>query len=101
MVESVRAISIEVAYAATFDHQHVIPVNVPFNATIEWAIVASGICEICPEIDLAKNKMGILGCVLPLSHTLLEGDRIEIYRPLLIDPKTARRLRHNAQRKTP
>ncbi|MDF3054490.1 MAG: RnfH family protein [Gammaproteobacteria bacterium] len=87
-------IAIQLAYT-TPNHQHVIPIKVPTGATIESAILASGICQICPEIDLAKNKVGIFGCVLPLSHGLLEGDRVEIYRPLLIDPKTARRLRHS------
>jgi putative ubiquitin-RnfH superfamily antitoxin RatB of RatAB toxin-antitoxin module len=87
-----NCLSIEVAYA-TPDHQYIIPVNIPENSTIESAIVASGICEQCPEIDLSKNKVGVFGCVLPLSHTLLAGDRVEIYRPLVMDPKKARMLR--------
>ena len=46
-----------------------------------------------PEIDLATNKVGIFGKAAALSATLTEGDRIEIYRPLIADPKEARKKR--------
>lgn len=86
-------IVVEVVYA-TPEHQASIPLNMPPGSTIESAITTSGICDTHPEIDLHKNATGIFGCRLPLSHTLLDGDRIEIYRPLQIDPKDARRIRH-------
>ncbi|MGX2040648.1 RnfH family protein [Methylocaldum sp. MU1018] len=83
---------VEVAYAKP-DTQIIIAVDVPDNATAEAAIAASGLLERFPEIDLAKNKIGIFGKVCPAGHPIKPGDRVEIYRPLIADPKEARRAR--------
>ncbi len=61
--------------------------------TAEQAVERSGILDEFAEIDLAKNKVGVFGKQVRLSHRLEPGDRVEIYRPLLISPKEARRLR--------
>lgn len=82
-------INIEVAYANEIE-QIIIPLAVNQSCTIEQAINISGILSLFPEIDLAKNKVGIFSKVVPLTQLLKEGDRVEIYRGLLIDPKAAR-----------
>ena len=83
---------VEVAYARP-DVQVILEVDVPEGATAEEAIRASGILERFPEIDLAKQKVGIFSKVAPLSKELREWDRVEIYRALIADPKAARRQR--------
>lgn len=90
-------ILVEVAYARE-DMQRIIQVAVPVGSTIETAIDRSGILEIFPEIDLHQQKVGIFSKMKKLTDQVNAGDRIEIYRGLLIDPKEARRLR--AQKKS-
>lgn len=60
---------------------------------LQEAIEQSGILSQCPEIDLAVNKVGIFGKMAKLDQALEDGDRVEIYRPLIADPKTARKRR--------
>ncbi|MEE8233841.1 MAG: RnfH family protein [Gammaproteobacteria bacterium] len=83
---------IEVAYASS-QQSWLIPFNVEEGTTIQQAIEISGILERCPEIDLETNKVGIFSKIVALDVLIRAGDRIEIYRPLIIDPKQARRLR--------
>ncbi|MCA1956718.1 RnfH family protein [Zymomonas sp.] len=78
---------ISVAYAKP-ERQWWLECEVKDGATIEDGINASGILKRCPEIDLEKQKVGIFGKVAKLDAPLEEGMRIEIYRPLLVDPKT-------------
>lgn len=82
---------VEVAYAKP-ERQEIIEVEVPEGATAMDAVLKSGIEEIFPEIDPATTDMGIFGKVIkkPDAHTLRDGDRVELYRPLIIDPKQAR-----------
>jgi putative ubiquitin-RnfH superfamily antitoxin RatB of RatAB toxin-antitoxin module len=87
-----KKIKVQVAYASPQD-QSVIYVDVEEGVTIETAIDRSGILETFPEIDLTKQKVGIFGKQKKLSEKVSDGDRIEIYRSLLIDPKEARRKR--------
>lgn len=83
---------IEVVYA--LPHVQVLKkLDVPADCTVEQAIRCSGILDQFPEIDLAKSKLGIFGKLTQLQAMLELHDRIEIYRPLIIDPKEARRLR--------
>ncbi len=84
--------AVEVAYARP-DQQVIIPVRVPAGATLEEAIERSGVLERFPEIDLARNKVGVFGKPSKLSAGLRPGDRVEIYRPLIADPKEVRRRR--------
>ena len=85
-------ISIEVAYARP-DRGWLIPVSVSEGDTIISGIRQSGILDQCPEIDPDTLQAGIFSRKLPLDTPLKDGDRIEIYRPLKIDPKEARRKR--------
>ena len=87
-----NAIPIEVAYASP-QQSWLIPFNVEEGTTIQQAIVASGILDQCPAIDLETNEVGIFSKIVALDTLLRAGDRIEIYRPLILDPKQARRLR--------
>lgn len=85
-------ISVEVAYARP-DEQVLIPLRLPASATIEEAIRRSGVLERFPEIDLGKNKVGIFSKIAKLDTPLRDKDRVEIYRPLIADPKEVRRKR--------
>lgn len=72
------------------------PLEVRRGTSVQVAIEQSGILAQFPEIDLEVNQVGIFGKLVPLDQTLEEGDRIEIYRPLIADPKAARKRRGNA-----
>lgn len=85
-------IQVEIVYARPGE-QVLEQFNVPVDATIESVIHQSGFLERFPEIDLGSNKVGVFGKATPLSAKLTEGDRIEIYRPLIADPKEARKKR--------
>jgi len=83
---------VEVAYARP-DTQVILSVDVAPETTAIEAVKASGVLSRFPEIDLEKQKLGIFGKVVPKDKVLAEFDRVEIYRPLIADPKTARRKR--------
>lgn len=83
---------VSIAYA-TRERQVWNDLEVPADATVRQAIEISGILSEFPEIDLAKNKVGIFGDSVPLDRTLKEGDRVEIYRPLIADPKLVKKRR--------
>jgi uncharacterized protein len=85
-------ITVEVAYALP-QQQLIIPVQVSPGTTAEQAILASGILAKFPEIDLNQNQIGIFGKLTKLDTTLRNLDRIEIYRPLIADPKEVRKQR--------
>jgi hypothetical protein len=83
-------IRVEVAYA-TPEAQTIIELEVPVGATAEEAARLSGIEEQFPEIQLGKNRLGIFGRLVKAAQELASGDRVEIYRPLIADPKVVRR----------
>ncbi|MDH5692578.1 MAG: RnfH family protein [Gammaproteobacteria bacterium] len=86
-------ITVEVAYARP-DSQLIIPLKVAADCTVNTAIELSEILERFPEIELMQsNKVGIFGKLTKLDATLRDGDRVEIYRPLIADPKEVRRRR--------
>lgn len=85
-------INIEVVYALPHE-QALLTLKVPEGATVGQALDASGILERYPEIDLARNKLGIYGKLAKADTVLRERDRVEIYRPLIADPKEVRRKR--------
>ncbi|MGD8408123.1 MAG: RnfH family protein [Thiohalophilus sp.] len=85
-------IPVEVAYARP-DEQLIIPLEVPPGTTVQQAIELSGILEHFPEIDLNENKLGVFGKITKPDTELREKDRVEIYRPLIADPKESRRRR--------
>ncbi|EDY85935.1 hypothetical protein GP5015_788 [gamma proteobacterium HTCC5015] len=92
MESETNTMRVEVAYARP-DEQLIIPLEVPVSASIEEVIASSGICEKFPEIDLNQQKVGVFGALKKLEDSLREGDRVEIYRKLIIDPKQARKNR--------
>jgi putative ubiquitin-RnfH superfamily antitoxin RatB of RatAB toxin-antitoxin module len=83
---------IEVVYARP-DAADSVSLDLPPGATLRDALVASGF-----EVNLEKQAFGIFGKRAALNHRLAEGDRVEIYRPLAIDPKEARRRRASRRR---
>lgn len=83
---------IEVIYALP-DEQLLMTLDVDQGTTVEQAIQLSGILEKYPEIDLTKNKFGVFGKATKGDEVLHDKDRIEIYRPLIADPKESRRKR--------
>ncbi|MGP6462533.1 RnfH family protein [Pseudomonas parakoreensis] len=87
-------IEIEVVYAAV-DRQLLRSLRVPEGTTVREAVLNSGIGDEFPELDLSDCPLGIFGKVVvdPRARLIQAGERIEIYRPLLADPKEVRRLR--------
>jgi putative ubiquitin-RnfH superfamily antitoxin RatB of RatAB toxin-antitoxin module len=85
-------IIVEVAYAMP-EEQVIISVKVPTKFNVKQAIEKSGIQKKFSSIDLSKNKVGIFGKKTTFDHPLNDRDRIEIYRPLILDPKEMRRKR--------
>ena len=88
----VGSIEIEVVYALP-QRQSVVTLTVPAGTTVEQAVARSGILGACPEIDRGNLQVGIYGERVALKRVLREQDRIEIYRPLIADPKQVRRKR--------
>lgn len=85
-------ILVEVAYAHN-DRQKLVTVKLAPGSTAEEAIRRSGILNDFPEIDLALHKIGIFSKACKLDTALRDKDRVEIYRPLIADPKEVRRQR--------
>lgn len=85
-------IAVEVVYALP-EKQYLRSVKLEEGSTVEQAIRASGLLELRRDIDLGSNKIGIYSRPVKLNDLLNDGDRVEIYRPLLADPKEMRRQR--------
>lgn len=91
-MKSQPEITVEVAYALPHE-QLIIPIKMQDGVTAEQAIYASGILKKFPEIDLATNQIGIFGKLTKPDTVLRHLDRVEIYRPLIADPKEVRKQR--------
>ena len=87
-----ETIHIEVAYAKP-ETQVIVPLDLPSDTIVEQAIEISGVLKKFKEIELGKNKVGIFSKPCTLKTKLREGDRVEIYRPLIADPKKIRKQR--------
>lgn len=85
-------INIEVCYARR-EQQALVGLQLPEGATLLQALEASGLLEKHPEIDLKKNKFGIFAKLSKPDSVLRDKDRVEIYRPLIADPKEVRKQR--------
>jgi uncharacterized protein len=85
-----ETIEVEVAYALP-ERQLILKVEVPLGASAIEAVRLSGIEEQFPEIELGKNRLGVFGKLCKPERMLQPGDRVEIYRPLIVDPRAARR----------
>lgn len=86
---------VEVAYARP-ERQMIVPVSVAAGTSALQAVEKSGILAQFPQIDTAHLNLGIFSKAIKPEHVLREGDRVEIYRPLLADPKEVRRRRAEA-----
>lgn len=95
-MENGLLLKVEVAYAL-LERQFLKAIKLECGATVGEAIVASGVLSEFPQIDLESVSVGIFSKRVTLDAPLSDGDRVEIYRPLLVSPTEARRLR--AQRK--
>jgi putative ubiquitin-RnfH superfamily antitoxin RatB of RatAB toxin-antitoxin module len=90
MAESL--IPVEVAYAKP-EEQVILRLEVPEGSTVLQAIELSGITQRFPEIDMNNLKLGIFGKLKKPDQVLAPGDRVEIYRPLIADPREVRKRR--------
>ena len=88
----VDLINVEVCYALPAK-QALVGLRLPLGATLLQALEASGLLHKYPEIDLKKNKFGIFAKLSKPDSVLRDGDRVEIYRPLIADPKEVRKQR--------
>ena len=87
-----ETIHVEVVYALPAT-QDVISLTLPAGSTVGQAIEASGLLAKHPEIDLMKNKLGVFAKLAKSETALRDRDRVEIYRPLIADPKEVRKQR--------
>lgn len=94
MADVPTTIAIQICYARP-DRQFLLTQTVAIGTTIQQAIAGSGIIEQAPEIDISVWRVGIYGKLKALDTVLREHDRVEIYRPLIADPKDSRRRRAN------
>ena len=85
-------IEVEVAFAKQ-DEQLILTVQAAPGITVQQAIEQSGMLQRFPEIEIGKNRVGVFGKVTKLDAVLQPGDRVEIYRPLIADPKEQRKKR--------
>ena len=91
-VNGERTITVEVAYAKP-QEQFVVVLSIPVGMSVDEAVNISGLLNRFPEISRQELNVGIFGKNCKLDHILRHGERVEIYRPLLHDPKEARRQR--------
>lgn len=91
-------IRVEVVYALP-ERQYLRTVKLEAGSTVEQAIAASGLLALRKDIDLKSNKVGVYSRPVKLADIITDGDRIEIYRPLIADPKELRRQRAEQSKK--
>ena len=87
-----ESIEIQVAYARP-ERQELVSFKLPAGCTLRQAVEASGLMQKYPEIDIDGGKFGIYAKLSKPDTVLRAGDRVEIYRPLLADPKAVRKKR--------
>jgi uncharacterized protein len=91
------SIAIEVAYSSAARVVDVVPLRLPAGSTVLDALKACDAFTRWPELTLSKPQVGVWGKRVVYSHVLHETDRLEVYRPLRVDPKVARRERFAKQ----
>jgi len=96
--DAAPAIRVVVAYSPAPRQVDHVSLSLPEGATVEDALRASGLLERHPDIALDVQKVGVWGKLRALSDPLRDGDRVELYRPLKVDPKEARRQRYRSHR---
>ena len=87
-----ETVTVDIVYALR-DAQALVTLKLPAGATVRDAVEASGLLGKFPEIDLAKNKLGVFAKLVKPDTALRDRDRVEIYRPLIADPKEVRKQR--------
>jgi uncharacterized protein len=92
-------VRVEIAYSAAARHVDGVTLVMPPSSTVRDALLASGLLEL-HGLGIDAVRCGIWGRRCDLAQALRDGDRVEIYRGLTVDPKEARRLRYKGQRKT-
>lgn len=90
-------IRVNVVYSPVARVVHEASVELSAHATVMQAILQSGLVQRFPEINTIPINVGVWGRKVPVEHLLRDQDRVEIYRPLLLDPKLARRERFAKQ----
>jgi len=96
----VKRLQIEVVYALQ-GQLDAVSLRLAEGCTAGQALEASGLLERHPELDLRHERLGIHGKRVSAAQALADGDRVEVYRPLVIDPKEARRARAARRRRRP
>jgi uncharacterized protein len=94
---SAAAVRVQIAYASP-GRQRLLELTLPEGSTVADAVCASGLLGEFPEIDLSVSRVGIHGRLARLDERLRDGDRVEILRPLRVDPKELRRARAGKKR---
>ncbi|WP_430010007.1 RnfH family protein [Methylophaga lonarensis] len=97
-MDNPELITVEVAYAIP-EEQVILSLDVPADTVVEDVIKRSGILTRFPQINLETDKVGIFGKICKMNSTLNDKDRIEIYRPLIADPKESRRQKAEMEKK--
>ena len=97
MARSEARFAVEIVYALPA-YQVLLALEVTPGTTVRQAIEQSGIRQRFPDIDPVRGKVGIFGRLVTADTVLREGDRVEIYRPLISDPRDARRQRVRRKR---
>lgn len=92
-------ITVEVAFARP-ERQWLRKIELPAGSTVAAAIAASGLAEQCPGLVIGGDNVGVFSRRVALDQVLHDGDRVEVYRPLIRDPKESRRLRAASQRRS-
>jgi uncharacterized protein len=87
----IKTIKVEICYV-TADHQEILAINLPRSTTVIRAIMQSGILDKFPDLQL-ENNVGIFSRRVSLNDVIVDGDRIEIYRPLILSPNELRQRR--------
>jgi putative ubiquitin-RnfH superfamily antitoxin RatB of RatAB toxin-antitoxin module len=98
-VEAASTIVVQVAYSPRAGVVDEAALTLPAGSTVAVALRVSGLFERHPGAAVlagAPGNVGVWGRLRPPEHVLRDGDRIELYRPLQVDPKEARRLRQRA-----
>ena len=96
--ESTETLSVVVAYSPRAGQVDEVALSLPAGATVADAVHASGLMQRHPTLAPASLRIGVWGKLRQPDDVLRERDRVELYRPLTVDPKEARRLRYRQHR---
>ena len=96
--EAALPLAVVVAYSSAPEQVDCVRLTLPAGSTVDDALRASGLLERHRAMDFATHKLGVWGKLRAPEHVLRDGDRVEVYRPLKVDPKEARRQRYRSHR---